>query len=94
MRKIYETVYDEELFTLEEAARILQRCKAIRQAEKRYFAKQKLAGSILIMIAVLVLFMFPDGLIWCLVVGMIGLGLIVTKDKVLTIAGWEANLYD
>lgn len=94
MKRLYdhEGNYN-ELYTLDEVRKILQRYESAKQAESRYYAKQKLAGAILFMMAAFIFTIFPDALIECFVVSLIGVGLIVTKDKVLTIAGWEVNLH-
>ena len=83
-----KTNYSEPLYTLTEAEQIIdyKRAKESRKQMLRclYFIKQKLTGMALMIIGI-VLFVLDGEVTSTLIVVLIGIGLIVTKQRVLTI---------
>lgn len=83
-----KTSYPEPLYTLTEAEQIIDYRRA-RESRKRittyiYYMKQKLAGAVLMIIGI-ALFLLDEEITTTLVVVLIGISLIVTKQKVLII---------
>lgn len=83
-----KTSHPEPLYTLTEAEQIID-YKRARESRKRisqhiYFIKQKLAGVVLMIIGI-ALFVLDGEITSTLIVVLIGIGLIVTKQRVLTV---------
>lgn len=83
-----KTSYPEPLYTLTEAEQIID-YKRARESRKRiagyiYYMKQKLAGVVLMIIGI-ALFLLDGELTFTLVIVLIGISLIVTKQRVLTV---------
>lgn len=79
----------ENVYTLKEAEHIVKQRQAEKDRESVYYAKQKLSGSLLVMVAILLFVVEPEALIWAVVIGALGTALIVTRDQVMTFKEWE-----
>lgn len=82
--KICTSYENEPLYTYTEWQRIERNAQKKRRAERRYFAKQKIAGVLLLIMGVVAPF-FCDGDATCsLILLPAGLYCFFTKEKVMT----------
>lgn len=80
----YKTSEYEPLCTFTETKRIINynRSKVRRKAERTYYIKQKISGLVVLSIGIITPFLLGDAT-FSLLAAPIGIGLIITKQKVM-----------
>lgn len=84
----YKTSHYEPLYTLTEAEKIIDcnRNKAVKRdkAERVYYIKQKLCGLVMFAVGIASPFLLDGDATFSLIAVPMGIGLIITKQKVMT----------
>lgn len=83
----YKTSEYEQLYTLTEVEEIINynsgKAMQKRKAEKMYFAKQRFSGLVMLTIGIITPFLFDGDATVSLIAVPMGIGLIMTKYKVM-----------
>lgn len=83
----YETSECEQLYTLAEAEKIIDhnrsKARQKRRTERIYYIKQRLSGVAMLTIGIITLFLLDGDATFFLLIAPIGIGLIITKQKVM-----------